>query len=232
MRYFKSRWNPRSALGGTHAGADDSANHNADKSTDHDSGQSSFHPVPITDRGGWTSNPSPTATIGHRLEIPSFLRVLHGTDAGGAERNQGERELSRNGKFTFTGTNQGRINTVPAVYVWGIDRNGNLPSGPFTNRPNIKFDAVVIVTLGPPRHLTAEVVDLAHGNSTNLPSGSARIKGSTVSVTVPSSLLPSTGLPTSQYHFNYWPEDGGPPVSSSVASFAPEFTTAQVGTMG
>ena len=87
-------------------------------------------------------------------------------------------ELSRNGKFTFTGTNQGRINTVPAVYVWGIDRNGNLPPGPFTNRPNIKFDAVVIVTLGPTRHLTAEVVDLAHGNSTNLPSGSARIKGS------------------------------------------------------
>ena len=111
-------------------------------------------------------------------------------------------EVSRDGKFTFTGTNQGRINKAPAVYVWGIDRNGNLPPGPFTNRPNITFDAVVIVTLGPTHHLTAEVVDLANGNSTNLPSGSARIKGSTVSVTVPSSLLPSTGLPTSQYHFN------------------------------
>ena len=48
-------------------------------------------------------------------------------------------------------------------------------------------------------------------------------------MTVPSRLLPSTGLAMSQYRFNYWPEDGGPPISSSVASFAPEFTTAQVG---
>ena len=141
-------------------------------------------------------------------------------------------ELTRKGNFVFTGTNQGRINRAPAVYVWGIDRNGNLASGPFTNRPNIKFDAVVVVTLGTSHHVTAKVVDLASGVSTNLSAGSARIKGSTVSVTVPSSLLPSTGLPMSQYHFNYWPEDGGPAVSSSVASFAPEFTTAQVGIMG
>ena len=49
---------------------------------------------------------------------------------------------------------------------------------------------------------------------------------------VPASLLPSTGLAPSQYRFNFWPEDGGPPVSSSVASFAPEFTNAQVGTTG
>ena len=116
--------------------------------------------------------------------------------------------------------------------MWGIDRNGNLPPGPFTDRPGIKFDAVVVVTLGPKHHLSAEVVDLASGASTDLRAGSAHIKGRTVSVTVPSSLLPSTGLPISQYHFNYWPEDGGPPVSSSVASFAPEFTTAQVGIMG
>ncbi len=190
-----------------------------------------------------TPSPSPIEAGGHqthRLQRPSgivsksphFYEFYTGPMLAELNAIRASAELSRNGKFTFTGTNQGRINTVPAVYVWGIDRNGNLPSGPFTNRPNIKFDAVVIVTLGPTRHLTAEVVDLAHGNSTNLPSGSARIKGSTVSVTVPSSLLPSTGLPTSQYHFNYWPEDGGPPVSSSVASFAPEFTTAQVGTMG
>ena len=65
---------------------------------------------------------------------------------------------------------------------------------------------------------TAKVVDLASGVTTNLPAGSARIKGRTVSVVVPSRLLPSTGLSPSQYRFNYWPEDGGPPVSSSVAS--------------
>ena len=48
-------------------------------------------------------------------------------------------------------------------------------------------------------------------------------------MTVPAGLLPSTGLAPSQYRFNYWPEDGGPPTSSSVASFAPENATAQVG---
>jgi hypothetical protein len=141
-------------------------------------------------------------------------------------------ELSRNGKFTFTGTNQGRINEAPAVYVWGIDRNGHLPTGPFADRPGVTFDAVVIVTVGSKRQLTARVVDLASGRSTDLPSRSAHIRGSTLSVTVPGSLLPSTGLPSSEYRFNYWPEDGGAAVSSSVASFAPEFTTAQVGMMG
>jgi hypothetical protein len=44
-------------------------------------------------------------------------------------------------------------------------------------------------------------------------------------------LLPSTGLAPSQYRFNYWPEDGGPPVSSSVASLAPESTDTQVDTV-
>jgi hypothetical protein len=56
-------------------------------------------------------------------------------------------KLSPNRIFTFTGTNQGSINKAPAVHVWGIDRNRNLPSGPFTDRPNIKFDAVVVVSL-------------------------------------------------------------------------------------
>jgi hypothetical protein len=65
---------------------------------------------------------------------------------------------------------------------------------------------------------------------TNLPSSSVHVHGKTVSVTVSGSLLPSTGLAPSQYRFNFWPEDGGPPGSSSVASFLPEFTTAQVGT--
>jgi hypothetical protein len=98
------------------------------------------------------------------------------------------------------------------------------------NRPNVRFDAVVIVTLDSSLTPTARVLDLANGTMTDLPSGSVSIRGRTVTVTVPTSLLPSTGLSLSQYRFNYWPEDGGPPISSSVASFAPEFTTAQVGT--
>ena len=78
---------------------------------------------------------------------------------------------------------------------------------------------------------TAQVVNLVRGVTTDLPAFEVRIRGRKVAVTVPSKLLPSTGLAPAQYRFNYWPEDGGPPVSASVASFAPEFTTAQVGTV-
>jgi hypothetical protein len=137
--------------------------------------------------------------------------------------------LTKQGNFVFTGTNKGRIDQAPAVYVWGIDRSGNLSSGPFTARPNVKFDAVVVVTLDQSLQPRAFVVDVTTEAMTNLPAGSASIHGKTVSVTVPASVLPSTGLALAQYRFNYWPEDGGPPGSSSVASFAPESTTVQVG---
>jgi hypothetical protein len=141
-------------------------------------------------------------------------------------------KLSANGQtFTFTGTNKGRIDLAPAVYVWGVDRNGNLPPGPFTDRPNIKFDALVIVNFNGSLTPTAQVFDLASGQTTNLPAGSATIHGRTVTVKVAASLLPSTGLAAAQYRFNYWPDfvSSG---SEVVASFAPEFTTAQVGSAG
>ncbi len=139
-------------------------------------------------------------------------------------------KLMANGSFVFAGTNQGSIEQAPAVYVWGVDRNGNLPTGPFAGRPNVKFDAIVIVRLDASLKPTAQVVDLVRGTTTDLPAFDVRIRGRKIAVTVPESLLPSTGLAPTRYRFNYWPEDGGPPVSASVASFAPEFTTAQVGT--
>jgi hypothetical protein len=139
-------------------------------------------------------------------------------------------KLGRTGNFTFTGTNQGRINQGPAVYVWGIDRSGNLAAGPFKNRPGIQFDAVVVVTLDASLAPTAKVIDLATGTTTNLAASSVRIHGRTIAVVVPGSTLPSTGLPPSQYRFNYWPEASGMSGSAAVASFAPEFTTMPVGT--
>jgi hypothetical protein len=163
-------------------------------------------------------------------KAPHFYQFYTGPKWAELNAVKASAELSPNGAFTFTGTNQGAIKKTPAVYVWGIDRNGNLPSGPFTDRPNIKFDAVVVVSLNSTLTPTATVVDLASGTTTVLPSGSVSIHGHTVTVKVSASLLPSTGLAPSQYRFNFWPEDGGPPVSASVASFAPEFTTAQVGT--
>src|SRR5262249_8913578 len=137
-------------------------------------------------------------------------------------------KLSSHGIFTFTGTVKGKINQGPAVYVWGIDRSGKLSDGPFPGRPNIKFDALVIVSLDSSLPPTARVIDLASGAVTSLSSSSVHVHGKMVSVSVAGSLLPSTGLAQSQYRFNFWPEDGGSG-ASAIASFAPEFTTAQVG---
>jgi len=139
-------------------------------------------------------------------------------------------ELSPDGRtFTFTGTSQGRINNASAVYVWGIDRYGNLSSGPIAGRPNVKFDAVVVVSLDSSLVPTASVINVVSGKTIVLPAGSTSIHGKTVTVTVPSVLLPSTVLALSQYRFNFWPSFGGGSGSSSVASFAPESTTVQVG---
>ncbi len=172
------------------------------------------------------------APTGRVSKAPHFYEAYTGPRHAELNAVRASGELSATtGNFTFTGTDQGRINAAPATFVWGIDRNGNLPPGTsFINRPNIKFDAVVVVTLDASHTLSAKVMDLVTGAITNLPAGDATVRGATVSVTVPSSLLPSTGLAPSQYRFNYWPEDGGPPVSASVASFLPETTTAQVGT--
>jgi hypothetical protein len=128
--------------------------------------------------------------------------------------------------FTLTGTVQGKINDSDDIYVWGIDRNGQLGTGPFQGRPNVKFDAVVVVTLDQSLTPTAQVSDLTSGATTTLSPGSATIQGRVVKVVVPSSLLPSTGLAPSHYRFNFWPDYHS---QASVASFLPEFTDAQVG---
>jgi hypothetical protein len=40
---------------------------------------------------------------------------------------------------------------------------------------------------------------------------------------------PSTGLPPSQFRFNYSPENPDPALTEQIVSFAPDFNDAQVG---
>jgi uncharacterized protein (TIGR03118 family) len=139
-------------------------------------------------------------------------------------------ELQPDGSFQFTGVNEGALDPkVAATYVFGIDRNGKLPTGPFANRPDIRFDALIEVSVTPGQATTASVIDLANHTSTSLPQGSFSAAGRVIAVNVPGSLLPSTGLPPSQYRFNYWPEDADPTLKEQIASFVPEFNDAQVG---
>ncbi len=138
-------------------------------------------------------------------------------------------QLLPDGNFRFLGVNQGIINpNVPATYVFGVDRSGHLPTGPFPDRPDIRFDATVVVKIVPGQSPTVTVTDLASKTSTTLPSSALRISGRDVEVVVPGSLLPSTGLAPSQYQYDFWPEDGLAG-STNIASFAPEFHDIRVG---
>jgi len=139
-------------------------------------------------------------------------------------------ELLPDGSFNFVGVNKGAIDpNVAATYVFGIDRNGKLPTGPFDKRPDIRFDALIEVSVTPGQATTASVIDLANHTFSILPQGSFSADGRVIAVNVPGSLLPSTGLPPSQFRFNYWPEDPDPSLKEQIASFAPEFNDAQVG---
>ncbi len=134
-----------------------------------------------------------------------------------------------NGDFEFIGVNQARIDPhVQATYVWGIDRSGKLPTGPFPNRPNIRFDAIVVVKLVPGKTPTTTVIDLAANKATILPQTSTLIAGQAIAVKVPGNLLPSTGLDPKHFRFDYWPEDGQAG-AQHIASFAPELNDAAIG---
>jgi hypothetical protein len=209
--------------------------------------------VPVTMTPTPTSTPTPTPTptptasqppkVDHTkhgqnvsgivTKTPDFNKLYKGPKLAELNAVRASAQLSADGStFTFSGTTAGKINKAPAVYIWGLDRNGNLPPGPFGGHPNVKFDAVVVVSLNSSLTPTASVTDLASGTTTALPAGSASISGRTVSVSLAASLLPSTGLAPSQYRFNYWPEDGmSPDTSAVVASFLPATNNAQVGAL-
>ena len=138
--------------------------------------------------------------------------------------------LLRDGNFRFLGVTQGTINpNVRATYVVGVDRSGKLPTGSFPDRPNIRFDATVAIKIVPGKSPTVVVTDIANKTSTTVPNSALQIAGRSIQVVIPGSLLPSTGLPPSQFRFNYWPENPDPALTEPIASFTPEFNDAQVG---
>jgi hypothetical protein len=138
-------------------------------------------------------------------------------------------ELLRNGNFQFLAVNQGAIHSnVHATYVFGVDRSGNLPTGPFPGRPNIRFDATVVIKLVPGQSPTVTVTDLAKKTTTTAQDPALQISGRRIAVEIPGSLLPSTGVAPSQFRYDYWPEDGLAG-STNIASFAPESHDIRVG---
>ncbi len=163
-------------------------------------------------------------------KVPHFYEDYKGPKLAQLNSVAAAGELKPDGSFAFIGVNKGALNPkVAATYVFGIDRSGKLPTGPFNNRPDIRFDALIEVSVKPGQATTAAVIDLANHTTTSLPQGSFLARGNVISVTVPDNLLPSTGLPPSQFRFNYWTVNPDPALTEPIASFTPEFNDAQVG---
>ena len=140
--------------------------------------------------------------------------------------------LLRGGSFKFVGANLLRgadhDPNVRATYVFGVDRNGNLPTGPFPGRPDIRFDATVAIKIVPGQATTVTVTDLATKKITPVRDPALAISGKKVEVIIPGSLLPSTGLAPSHFRYAYWPE-GGLAGSTNISSFAPELQDIRIG---
>jgi hypothetical protein len=163
------------------------------------------------------------------VETPLFYEDYVGPRLAQLEAVSATGLLLRNGNFSFVGVNKGAINlNVRATYVFGIDRNGNLPTGPFPDRPNIRFDATVAIKIVPGSAPSVAVTDLAKKTTTTIQDPNLEISGKRVKVEISGTLLPSTGLTPSHYRFNFWPEDGLAG-STNIASFAPAASDIQVG---
>jgi hypothetical protein len=141
-------------------------------------------------------------------------------------------KLLKDGSFTFTGVNRGPVDpNVRATYMFGIDRSGHLPAGPIPGRPNIRFDAVAYARLVPGKAPTLWVYNFTNKTYYLLPSSEVAVSGKSISVTVPGTVLPSTGLAPSHYKFAYWPywPKAGLVVWANCASFAPETHDIKLG---
>ena len=111
----------------------------------------------------------------------------------------------------------------PNFFVWGIDRGG-ATNAPFPDEPNVKFNAVVVVTADPANGtaLTA-TVNLLNGSPPQTVAAGL-LAPDTIQVVVPASALPATGtIAAAQYQWNLWPRNGlGGTAAAQIASFIPD----------
>jgi hypothetical protein len=112
----------------------------------------------------------------------------------------------------------------PNLYVWGWDRGGASTSpAPFPDEPNVKFNAVLVVTADPANGSTLTgIINLLDG-STPQPVTPVLTAADTIRVSFPASMLPSTGFTPANYTWNLWPRIGlGGTPAAQIASFIPD----------
>jgi hypothetical protein len=143
-------------------------------------------------------------------------------------------------QFVFTGLELGSINSgQPGFYVWGVNRGGATGPGPFPDRPNIVFDAEVIVATSTDGYEAEVEILNSKGqvtSTTSLPYTAISFTDNRVQVDVPADLLPSTSPagttdPQNDYSYAFW--DGtNPSIPKRIAGFVPEYTDTSIPATG
>ena len=162
--------------------------------------------------------------VGVARKVPSFYEHYTGPKSADLNVVAVSARLYPHGGIALTGATDGKLRSVPQkVYVFGIDRGGVTKPGPFPGRPNIRFDATVVVTLkSPPATPTAMVTDLKSGKTTTLPQDALFFGPRSVRVLLGPKVLPSTGSPPSGYRVVFWARSATGKAPNLVASFVPE----------
>ena len=123
--------------------------------------------------------------------------------------------------FVVTATMAGPVAVgAPNYYVWGFDRGG-ATNAPFPAEPNVKFNAVLVVTVNAGGSTSAVVNLIPGGPQPQVPT--ITTNGAQITVTFSGNSLPTTGSAPAAYTWNLWSRNalGGAP-GAQIASFAPE----------
>jgi hypothetical protein len=138
--------------------------------------------------------------------------------------------------FAFTGTTVGFINhSQSSVYVFGVNRGGATAPGPFPGRPQIVFDAEIIVATNP-NGFTGTVERLnSQGqvtSSASLLNNQISFSRNRVQAVVPAALLaptspPGTADPQDRFSYTFW-AGVSPSALTGIAGFVPELGNRRV----
>lgn len=156
-----------------------------------------------------------------------FLPTYIGPKNGDMDALSSEVSLNTaNNTFTFTATVNGAVGTTTgdAAWVWGLDRGKGTERFLPAFGAGVKFDSVIALFA----NQTGAFIDLLGSGPPqpqNLPAGSVKVSGNTISATVPVSMIPSEGFAAKNYTWNFWPESilANPPY---VSDFAPDARNA------
>jgi hypothetical protein len=122
------------------------------------------------------------------------------------------------GAFHLTALLNGSIGTTnPSLYVFGFDRGTGTAGFAAVGITGVFFDSVVTVT---GTGVTAGRL-IPTSTAFSLPVGAAHINGATLTVDLPSSLLPSTGFAPEDYSISFWTRDQSQTGNAALADFAP-----------